>query len=94
MKFVLEKQHEGRNKTWYASKAVAYFQCCGSNVEEPVDIEFHGRTNYSNTMKIVRLLKQEAKAAFAPDDEYPSVRIVYKSSLDCIVDEHIVWVEF
>lgn len=92
MKFVLEK-HEG-NKTWHADKVVAYFQCCGTNVEKPLDIKFSGRTNYSNTMKIVNSLKQKAKTVFAPDDECPSIRIVYKSSLNCIVDEHIVWVEF
>lgn len=94
MKFILEQHRDEAAKTWYADKAVAYFQCCGTNVEKPLDIEFNGRTNYSNTMKIVNSLKQKAKTVFAADDEYPSIRIVYKSSLDYIVDEHIVWVEF
>ena len=93
MKFVLESNNT-EGKTWQAAKAVVYFQCCGTNVEEPLDIKFSGRTNYSNTMKIVNSLKQKAKTVFASDDKYPSIRIVYKSSLNCIVDEHLVWVEF
>ena len=93
MKFVFDNNKE-TSKSWHADKAVAYFQCCGSNVEKPLNVKFSGRTTMKNTMKIVNSLKQKLETIFASDDEYPSVRIVYKNSLNYIVDEHIVWIEF
>ena len=93
MKFVFENNNT-ESKSWHADKAVAYCQCCGSNVEKPLNVKFSGRTTQKNTMKIVNSLKQKLETIFASDDEYPSVRIVYKNSLNYIVDEHIVWVEF
>ena len=93
MKFVFDNNKE-TSKSWHADKAVAYFQCCGTNVEKPLNVKFSGRTTQKNTMKIVNSLKQKLETIFAPDDEYPSIRIVYKNSLNYIVDEHIVWVKF
>lgn len=65
MKFVFENNNT-ESKSWHADKAVAYFQCCGSNVEKPLNVKFSGRTTMKNTMKIVESLKQKLETIFAP----------------------------